>query len=79
MLIGHLYAIRINYPDTEVRMTPAIELLDDLVNSPSDTKIQASVEELIDLRTYFGDIATKYPETAKIFYEPVELITHLLN
>lgn len=78
-LRGRLLSIMVNYPDTEVRMRPAIEVLYVLLVTPSQPMVQQAIGELIELRQYFADIIDKHDQMLKPFQPSIELIDRLLG
>jgi hypothetical protein len=78
-LRGRLSWLRVNYPDMDIRLRPAIEVLDVLLSRPVNGTIAETVEELIDLRTYFHDILREFPELQKSMQPSIDLIDRLLG
>lgn len=78
-LRGRLSALMVNYPDTEVRLRPVVEVLDVLLVKPLPTVIDEAVDELQDLRMYFSDIQRKIPEMQRPFEQSLALINRLLG
>lgn len=79
MLRGRLCALRVNYPDTDVRLKPAMEILDLLLSKPTQEILNLTIEEMMDLRQYFADIVRRYPDTQKAFAPASDLIDLLLG
>lgn len=78
-LRGRLTAIMVKYPDTDVRLRPAIEVIDALLTKPTPAILQEAIEDLYDLRAYLGDIQNKFPEMQKPFSGALLLIDTLLG
>lgn len=78
-LRGRLSVILVKYPDTEVRMRPAIKILDVLLTKPDPETIPHAIEELIDLRTYFHTITKRHPDLNPTIDPAVKLIDLLLG
>ena len=79
-LTGRLTAIRVNWPDTEVRVKHSIFQLRELMAEPTTERIGNIVEDLSDLRTYLTDIyKMDQKELSKDFRPAMELIDRLLG
>lgn len=55
-LIGRLSVIRVNWPDTEVRVKHSVFNLKELLSEPSPRRIYHIIDDLYDLRKYLVDI-----------------------
>ena len=79
-LAGRLTAIRVNFPDTEVRVKHAIYQLRELLKSPKEETIYRVVDELQDLKKYLNDIRKLDPPSLDKPFRPcIELIERLLG
>lgn len=79
-LAGRLTAIRVSFPDTEVRVKHAIYQIRELLKSPAEPTIYRVVDELQDLRKYLEDIRKlDPPQLDKSFRPCIELIDRLLG
>lgn len=79
-LAGRLTAIRVNWPDTEVRVKHSIFQMRQLMAEPTTERIGNIVEDLYDLKKYLGDIYKLDPkELGRDFRPTMELIDRLLG
>ena len=83
-LKGRCLAININYPDTGIRMRPAIECftkhLGEAVKRPlKQHEVTEIAEEILDLRLYFQDIMNEYPEVKKDFLPAIKVCNYLVE
>lgn len=79
-LTGRLSVIRVNWPDTEVRVKHSIFQLKELMAEPTQERISNIVDDLMDLRTYLTDIHKMDPkELGRDFRPAMELIDRLLG
>lgn len=79
-LAGRLTSIRVNWPDTEVRVKHSIFQLRELMAEPTTERIGVIVDDLMDLRAYLTDIHKMDPkELGKDFRPAMELIDKLLG
>lgn len=80
-LAGRLTAIRVNFPDTEVRVKHTVFNLRKLMEDPTkDDIVPKIVEDLMDLRKYLIDIMKLDPEYLQRHFRPcIELVERLLG
>jgi len=78
-LRGLLCAIKVNYPDTEVRVDPAIHKIDNVLNGPTEENIYYACEDIQDLRNYLNAISKLDKELEKNTKDAVLLIDRLLG
>ena len=79
-LAGRLTAIRVNWPDTEIRVKHSIFQIRELMAEPTQERIFNIIDDLIDLRSYLTDIHKMDPqELGKDFRPAMELIDRLLG
>jgi len=80
-LIGRLSAIRVNFPDTEVRVKHTIfNLKKVLEKPPTAQQVAVMIDDLQDLRAYLVDILKMDPEYLRSHFVPcVEVIDLLLG
>jgi hypothetical protein len=79
-LTGRLSSIRINWPDTEVRVKHSIFQMRELMAEPTESRIYNIIEDLYDLKKYLGDIYKLDPkELSRDFRPAMELIDRLLG
>lgn len=79
-LTGKLVVIRVNWPDTEVRVKHSIFAMRELMAEPTTERVHNIIEDMIDLRIYLMDIYKLEPkELSRDFRPAVELIDRLLG
>lgn len=83
-LKGRCLFLDIEYPDTGVRMRPAIlcitKHLGEAVKRPLlPDEVQELAEELSDLRGYLAEIQKKYPYVKKDFQPTINVCNWLLS
>lgn len=79
-LIGRLWAIRVNWPDTEVRVKHSIFNLKELLSEPTQERMVHIVDDLQDLRVYLQDILKMdEKELSRDFRPTLELVDRLLG
>lgn len=78
-LAGRLTAIRVNFPDTDVRVKHAIYQIRQLLESPQPETLGRVIEELYDLKAYLLEIMKLDPSLTKPFGQCIELIDRLLG
>lgn len=79
-LTGRLSAIRVNWPDTEVRVKHSIFQMRELMAQPTTERIYNIIEDLYDLKKYLNDIHKLDPKSlSKDFKPAMELIDRLLG
>lgn len=78
-LRGRLSALMVNYPDTGIRLRPSLDVLDVLLIKPLPGTLDETIDELIELRSYFQDIQKHYPEMKRPFEQSLVLIDRLLG
>ena len=81
---GRCLAIGINWPDTGVRVRPAIEQIDHFLNlavkgEQTQRDISLLAEELYSLRDYLREILGEYPEVKPDFAPTIKAIDYLLE
>ncbi len=78
-LAGRLTAIRVNYPDTDVRVKHSIFKLRQLMEG-KEKNIYHVIDDLQDLRKYLNDIIKLDPQELEISFKPcIELVDRLLG
>lgn len=78
-LAGRLTSIRVNYPDTDVRVKHSIFKLRQLTEG-KEKNIDYVIDDLQDLRIYLSDIMKLDPrELEKSFKPCIELVDRLLG
>jgi hypothetical protein len=78
-LAGRLTALRVNYPDTEVRVKHSIFQLRKLMDGKQEN-MSSIVDDLQDLRQYLVDILKLDPPQLERDFRPcLELIDRLLG
>lgn len=79
-LAGRLTAIRVVFPDTDIRVKHSIFQLRKLLENPDQETMARVVEELYDLRSYLLEIMELDPKTVGKQFRPcIELIERLLG
>lgn len=79
-LAGRLTAIRVTFPDTDVRVKHSIFQLRKLLENPEIDTMQRVVDELYDLKSYLSEILELDPKTVGKQFRPcIELIERLLG
>lgn len=79
-LTGRLSAIRVNWPDTEVRVKHSIFQMRELMAEPTTERIFNIIDDLYDLKKYLHDIYKLDPKLlARDFRPTMELIDRLLG
>jgi len=79
-LTGRLSSIRVNWPDTEVRVKHSIFQMRELMAEPTQERIYNIIEDLYDLKKYLGDVYRLDPkELGRDFRPAMELIDRLLG
>lgn len=79
-LIGRLYTIRVNWPDTEVRVKHSIFNLKELLAQPTTERIHNIIEDLYDLKIYLQDILKLDEKSLSNDFRPtLELVDRLLG
>lgn len=78
-LRGLLTAFKVVYPDTSVRLDPAIEKIDKVLVQPTPESIYYVVEDMQNLLIYFGEIERMAPELNTQLGDIRELINRLLG
>ena len=77
-LIGSLTATMVNYPDTQIRLEDSIKGLKHVLQSPNET-MEATIEDLLELKHYFLSIIKHYPELKESLDKNLILIDWLLG
>lgn len=81
-LHDRLWALRVNYPDTEVRVKHSIFLLKEVLDGVTDQKMEAVMEDLNNLNLYLVSIIKLDPkneEVVKDFGTVLMLIEKLMG
>lgn len=76
-LRGLLSAFMVSYPDTAVRIEPAIEKIDRVLTAPSDESIYYAVEDIQNLLVYLGEVERIAPDLGKQMGD-IRLMIHRL-
>lgn len=78
-LRGLLSAFMVSYPDTSVRIEPAIEKIDRVLIAPSDESIYYAVEDIQNLLVYLGEVERIAPDLGKQMVDIRFMIHRLLG
>lgn len=78
-LRGLLSAFMVSYPDTGVRIEPAIEKIDRVLAAPSDESVYYAVEDMQNLLVYLGEVERIAPELGKQMVDIRMMINRLLG
>lgn len=78
-LRGLLTAFKVVYPDTSVRIDPALEKIDKVLVQPTEESIYYVVEDMNNILVYFGQIERMAPELGKQLTDIRFMINRLLG
>jgi len=81
---GRCTFIKVEYPDTAVRMEPTIDLINRLMGVAvkrglTKQEVDELAEDLYSLREYLKEIQSKYPEVKKDFTPTIDVCNWLLS
>lgn len=83
-LKGRCIFLKIQYPDTGVRMDPALDVIKKNLGEAAKrpllpNEVQELAEEVLDLREYLKTIREKYPEVSRDFDPTIKVCNWLLS